>query len=406
MKYQYIVTDQSGNVERGVLEAASPEKVASHLHEQNYYIIAIHPYEKKIAQATRSLAGSIRGRISLLDKVIFSRHLSIMLSSGLSLAESLAIIQEQSASKKLSRIVGDIQQQVNNGKSLADSLVRYPKVFGGIIIGMVRVGEASGTLEQNLEYIATVLEKDYELRRKVKAAMIYPAIVLSATVILGIGLSVFILPKLVRMFSTFRIELPLTTQIFLNLANFLVNYGLYLLAALVAIGVGLRFFARTQAGKRFFHRLYLRLPVIKKVSKSLNLSRCSRVLAILLQSGVTINESLQITKQVVDNVVYKQVIRQANEAVQKGGTVAVAFNDQRYVPKMAQRMIGVGEKTGNLDKSFAHLADFYEDELNTTTKNLATLLEPVLLVVIGIILGFLAVAIISPIYQFTGSLRR
>lgn len=407
MEFNYVATSRTGDVERGTLSAASKDAVAKMLQARDLLIIAI---EKKEGAAR---LGSTAGRkvfhfwhVSTLDKVIFARHLSIMIRSGLSLTEALATIEEQTASKRMQSIIKDIAKGVTNGETLTACLAKYPKAFTGVFIGMVQVGEASGTLERNLDYIASELEKDYELQRKVKSAMIYPIIVLIATFILGTGLTIFILPKLVKMFSTFHMTLPIVTKIFLAIANFLVAYGVYALIGVVFLTFLLRFLAKTKATMPFFHMINLHLPVVKHIAQNINLARFSRVLAILLKSGVTINESLAITASVLTNVHYRREVERAVSEVKKGKSLAAVLSHEQYISKMANRMIAVGERSGKLEESLFYLADFYEAEVNNATKNLSTVIEPVLLIVIGVILGFLAVAIISPIYQFTGSLQR
>lgn len=407
MEFEYIASTQSGKIVRGQLAATTKERVASQLQQQNLSIISILPKEQRIVAASRVIRGTFRvGHVPLMEKIIFARLVANMLRSGMSLVEALDILQSQTTSKRMQAIVQQVMQSVSNGKSLAASLQQFPAVFGGLIIGMVKVGEASGTLEQNLDYVAHVLEKDYDLRKKVTSAMIYPAIVLSATLILGTGLTIFILPKLVKMFSTFRLELPLITKIFLAVANFLVHDGYFVLGGIVVLGIVLRVLIRARATKPFFHRLNLTMPIIKRTAHFVNLARLCRVLGLLLRSGVTINESLAITSQVVDNVHYQQQLEIAGAAVQRGKSLGAILTDERYIPRMANRMIVVGEKTGRLPETFSYLADFYEEELDHATKNLSTVIEPMLLVFIGVVLGFLAVAIISPIYQFTGSLKR
>lgn len=407
MDWQYIVTDKQGTMQKGVISAATKPQAVEQLRAKGQFVVSVQPLDRKISRVTRATGQSLGfGRISALDKIIFIRHLSIMLRSGLSLVEGLEITLEQASSKKMKETIGNILKSVSNGSSLAASLEQYPQHFGGIIIGMVKVGEASGTLERNLEYVASELEKDHELRRKVKAAMLYPVIVLSGTLILGTALSIFILPKLVKMFSTFKLALPLMTKIFLGLANFLVKDGLYLLIGLVVLAVAVRWMVKWPVTRPFFHKLNLRWPVLKNLIKNINLARLSRVMSILLKSGVTINESLAITAQVLGNVYFRRELERAVAGVQKGKSLAAVLTQEEFVSKMANRMINVGEKTGKLEESFEYLAGYYEQEVDNTTKNLSNILEPILLVFIGLVLGFLAVAIISPIYQFTGSLSR
>jgi len=407
MEYQYIATTSSGKLKKGTLEVSTKEKVREYLQQQNLVIISIQAKEKRSARKSKLLSMNISwGKSFLLEKIMLARQLAVMLKAGLSLIEALASVKDQASSKRMKEIIEQVADRVNNGQTLAVSLEQYPKVFSGIFVGMVRVGEASGTLERNLDYIAEELEKDYELLRKVRSAMLYPVIVLSATFLLGIGMTIFILPKMVDMFNTFRLELPLATQIFLGIANFLVDYGLYVLVGLAVVAVLFRILLKMKVTRPFFHSIYLQLPIISKLLRNINLARLSRVLSTLLRSGVTINEGLVITAKVVGNVQYQQELKKAVTFVKRGKTLAAALAHEKYIPPMVNKMISVGEKTGKLEESLAYLADFYEEEVNNTTKNLATVVEPILLIVIGIILGFLAVAIISPIYQFTGSLSR
>ncbi len=405
MKYQYIATTRSGEVRQGSFEADSAEKVKAHLREQQLLPISVQEKKKKFHLKKRVDMGRPgRFKVPLLDRVIFARHLSIMLRAGLSLAEALDVLFDQAQSDKMKKIVKDIREHVLNGKTLAAALERFPKVFAGIFVGMVKVGESSGTLERNLEYIASQLERDYELRRQVRSAMMYPVIVLSATVVLGVVLSVFILPKLVRMFESFRMELPTMTKAFLDLANFLVDYGWYVLGGGVVLIVFFSFIVRAPAVKPVLHKLTLHIPILRRLSGGLNLARMTRALSILLKSGVPITESISITARVVNNICFQRELQGALKALQQGRSLASAFTNETYVPKMANRMISVGEKSGHLEESLAYLASFYEEEVNNITKNLSNIIEPILLVIIGVVLGLLAVAIISPIYQFTGSL--
>jgi len=404
MLYKYIASAKSGDLKDGTIEAATKELAAKELRSRNLVILSIH--EKKTVEKRRLMNDPIRfSRITPLDKILFARHMSVMLKSGLSLSEALEIVFEQSTSGKLKRIITSVRQSVNNGQPLSGSLEKFKNVFSGIFINMIRVGEASGTLEENLEHLAVQLEKDYELKKKIISAMIYPMIVLFGTFLLGVGLTVFILPKLVNLFSTFKVELPLMTRLFLGLADFLVNYGLYVLIAIAALVVAWRMLLKSKAARPFFHKILLSLPLISKMTRQVNLARLSRALALLLRSGLTINESLKITADTINNVHYKKILERAVVEVKKGKALSSILQREDLFPTMISRMIIVGERTGKLQESLLYIADYYEEELDNQTKNLATVIEPILLVVIGLILGLLAVAIISPIYQLTGSLR-
>lgn len=407
MKFDYVATTAAGQLQRGSLEASSVQAVTEAL--QNRRLI---PVTITAAGTTRHLVtGGMtwqfgRGGVSYIERVTFCRHLSIMLRAGLSIVESLNVILEQTTGKKFRQVLAGVIKSVNNGKNLASSLAAYPRVFSGLILSMVKVGEASGTLEKNLEYAASELEKDFELRRKVQAAMLYPVIVLSATVVLGIGLSIFILPKLVTMFRSFNVALPVVTKIFLAIANFLVSYGYIVIIVLVAVIVAWRLMTRWPVTQPWFHRMYLSFPIFSRIVTHVNTARMLRMLSILLQSGVPIIESLEIASDAMGNVMYKQMLLQAIDEVQRGQSLTAVLSDPRYVPLMANRMIDVGERTGKLDETLGYLSSYYEAEVDNATKNLTSIIEPILLIVIGVVLGFLAVAIISPIYRFTGSIQR
>jgi len=403
MQFQYTVSTKTGEVKKGFGEATDKESMVEKLRDQNFFVLSVTERRKGLKLSHIKISW---GRITGLDKLLFAKHLATMIKSGLSLTESLEIAIDQ-ASTKMKKVLKDVLSSVNNGKSLSSSLSRHSKVFSPVFINMVNVGEKGGTLAENLEYLSVQLEKDYDLKRKVKGAMLYPIIVISATVILGVALSIFILPRLVKLFTSLKVELPIMTKIFLAIANFLVGYGLYLLAGLVVLIILVRILIRAKWSKQFFHRLYLKVPVVKRLIYHINLARFSRILGTLLKSGVPIIESLEITASTLGNSVYQKHIEIATQGVKKGKSLSSVLQPyEKYFPKITTRMISVGEKSGNLDEILFYLARFYEDEVDNATKNLSTTLEPLLLILIGLVIGFIGVAIISPIYQLSGSLKR
>jgi type IV pilus assembly protein PilC len=407
MEFTYVATTRSGKITRGSLEAASRAAATTQIRKKDLLLISLEERKGKFDLTSAAMGRRLGwGRVSLLDRVIFARHMALMLRSGLALNEALSVMAEQSDSAKMRNIVGTIEKAISNGESLSGALKKYPRVFSGIFVGMVEVGEASGSLERNLEYVATALEKDYALRRKVIAAMIYPIIILIATFLVGIAMTFFVLPRIVRMFETLRITLPTPTRLFIGLAKFLVADGIYVLIGIVILAVLLRILVRAKPTRPFFHRLILNTPFLRNIIRKVNLARITRILAVLLKCGVTINESLAITARAIDNVVYRKILLKAAEEVKTGKSLAVAFAEESFVSKMTSRMISVGEKTGKLEENLFYLADFYEGEVDQSTKNLSSVIGPVLMIVIGVVLGLLAIAIISPIYQFSGSLGR
>lgn len=345
-------------------------------------------------------------RVSHLDKLLFAKHLSTMIKAGLSLREGVATIQEQISSKKFKKVLDDVIKQLDNGQSLADSLARHPRVFSELFINMVKIGEASGTLEENLGHLALQLEKSYDLRRKVKAAMIYPVLVLVSTFGLGGALALFVLPKLVPLFKSFDIKLPMSTRILLWITETFQNYGFYVILFLCFLVGVLVFLSRLGSVKSNSHKLILKVPVVGKVVRDVNLARFSRTLGTLLKSGISIVEALNITAGTLGNMSYQVQTKAMALKVQRGQEIAAYLKDRpKLFPPTLSHMISVGEKTGNLEDSLLYLAEFYEKEVDSATKNLSVILEPMLLIFIGIIVAFIAVSIITPIYQLTRGLR-
>lgn len=346
------------------------------------------------------------GRVSSLERVLLTKHLSVMLKSGLTLVEALDVSGEQ-AGGKLERVLGQVKAAVEGGSSFNEALAKFPRVFPAIYVSTVRVGEASGTLAENLNHLAQQLEKDYELVRKVRGAMIYPGIVLAATFLLGSGIAVFLLPKLAKLFSAFSSTLPLSTRILLAVATFFEKSGVIFIVAVVVAIVGLRFLLRSRPVRPIWHRFLLGLPLAGRVIQNVNLARFAWTLGTLLKSGVAITEAVAIVSTSLDNEVYRRSLTRVGKAIERGTTLAAVLTAEgKLYPKIADRMVNVGEKTGQLDEVLLYLAQFYEADLDHETKNLATTLEPILLLVIGLVVGFVAISIITPIYQLTGSLGR
>jgi len=345
-------------------------------------------------------------KISTIDKVFLANNISIMIKAGLPLREAVATLQEQTKSKVFKKILEDIIKRLDNGEPLADSLARHPRSFNQLFINIIRVGEASGTLEENLKYLATQLEKSYDLRRKVKGAMIYPLLVLASTFVLGGALAVFILPKLLPLFKSFDVDLPLPTKILVWVTETIQNHGLLIFGGLAGFIILFAFLSRLKPVKRINHKILLRTPLFGRISRSSNLAQFCRTLGVLLKSGIPVVQGLEITSQTLRNMSYKKALAETSDKVQKGKSISDHLRTDRFLfPVTASKMIEVGEKTGNLEQTLLHLAEFYEKEIDNVTKNLSNILEPILLIVIGLVVGFIAIAIISPIYKLTGGFR-
>lgn len=333
--------------------------------------------------------------------LFFTKNLSIMLKTGSTLNEALTVIKKLSKGK-LQSILDEITSKVEKGINFSEALKAYPKVFSQIYINIVKIGEESGTLDKNLQYLSEQLEKSHKLKKQMIGAMIYPMIILGGTFILGTVLSIFVLPKLTRMFKNFKVELPITTQILIKFSDFMDNYGLYFFFGMIALFIFLYWFVRLKKIKPITHLLLLKIPVVKVFSKNYNLSMFYRSLSVLLISGTTIDDALVICSKTVNNVTYQNFILHLHKKIKGGENLYdLLLKSPKLFPPTDTQIINVGEESGTLSDSLAYTASIREEELNDLTKNLSTILEPLLFIFLGVIVAILALSIIAPIYSIT-----
>lgn len=346
----------------------------------------------------------IRG-VRAVDILLFTKHLAITLKSGLTLVEGLGILEDQ-AKGKMKKVISQISETIKAGKTFHEALTEQSKYFSPIYINMVKSGEFSGTLEGNLKKITEQLGKSYALRKKIKSAMIYPTMIFIAVFGLGMSVAIFVLPKILPLFKTLDVELPMTTRGLIFIAEIFEKNGLAIVIGLVVGFVFLFWFLKQDFVKPVTHKILLKIPVVKNIVANINLERFNYTFGTLLESGLPVDQSLKITADATENRVYKNAIKALIPEIEAGNTlsVAVAMYPDLF-PTITVRMIGVGEKTGNLDQTLKYLSEFYEDAVDEATKNLATILEPVMLIVIGVVVGTVAISILGPIYQITGNLR-
>lgn len=346
------------------------------------------------------------GGVTLTQKALLARHLSVMLKSGLTITEALSIAQS-SAAGKLKKILSKVLKSVRSGRSLSSSLEDCGKVFSGLFINAVYAGESSGTLEENLENIAQQLEKERELISKIKGAMLYPIVVLVAAFILMMVLSFVILPKIIPLFEGLKADLPITTRALISFSHFIQAHGAILFLSIVVFIALMGWAVRQKFSKPATHWFFLNLPVIKKLVINANLARFSRTLGTLLKSGINIDEAVDITTHTMSNYYYRKALGRAGQRISKGTELSenlIPF--EHLFPVLVVKMIKVGEGSGRLEEVLFYLAEFYETEVDASTKVLSTAIEPILLIFIGLVVGFLALSIITPIYEITGDIGR
>lgn len=360
---------------------------------------------KKKSAAGKLNSITISFGVSLAEKVFLAKHLSIILKSGISLPESLRIVAEQSKGK-LKKVLNDIISKVESGKALNVALSDHKDVFDPLFINMIKIGEKSGTLDQSLTYLAEQLSKDAKLVGKIKSASLYPVIVLITAIIVGGGISYFILPKLTKLFSSFKAGLPLPTRMLLWFSNSIQKYGLLWLGILITLIIGVWLLLKIKAVRGAWQSAVLSFPIIGRLTKSLNLARFSLTLGTLLKSSVTIDEALSITSDAIDYIPYQKAILKMKTEVSTGKTmlegIEAADRRGKLFDPTTRSMIRVGEKTGSLNTSLLYISTFFQEEVDSITKDLATALEPILLIFIALIVGFIAIAIITPMYSILG----
>lgn len=350
---------------------------------------------------------SIFNRVSFVEKLLFTKHLSIMLKSGIPLLESIVTINSQVQNQAFKNVLNKVIQDVEDGLSLHKSLSKFPKIFDPLYINLIRIGDESGNLEENLEYLSDQLKKQYEFRKKLTGALLYPAIVLSAVFIIGFGISVFVLPKLLDLFQSLDVPLPITTQALLLFATIMKNYGVLVLIGVIGLIIGFKIFIDRPSIKPHWHRFLLGIPIFGPFLKDVELALFCRNVGVMLKSGLPITVALQAEYEAATNLVFKEYIGRILKAVEKGKKIAEELSNPhfKYFPLIAVKMIEVGEKTGKLDESLLYLSEFFEDEVDNTSKNFSTILEPIMLLIIGGMVAFVAISIITPIYQFTENIK-
>lgn len=346
-------------------------------------------------------------RFPIKEQVHFAKRMAFLIGAGVSVLESLHLLRDQSKSSSRKYIYGEIIEDVTSGLYLSTSLRKFERLFGGFAINIIKIGESGGVLTQNLNYLADELRKKEELRKKVVGALIYPVFITIATLVLSGSLTVFIFPKVMPIFQSLSVELPLTTRILLAISNFLAQYGLYLIGGIIAFVILFRVAVVYLPTFRFaMHRAMLHLPLFGRLIKYYFMTNFCRTLGLLLRSGVGILEAVDITGDTLGNDVYRKECKNMAEVVLRGERISVYLAKRQHLfPDFTAHLIAVGEQTGSLSDTLIYLSDMYESEVSDMTKNLSNSIEPVLMIFMGLIVGLVAVSVITPIYEVTQHLQ-
>lgn len=399
MKFQYKIQTKDGKISEGVIEA--PDKFALTKQFRDQGTIPLMIAEKKGAlEINIPFIDALFGKIKLSEKIIFTRNLAGMLTAGLALSRALQVLHKQTKNKKFQNVIEDLMKNIDKGGTLSDGMAKYPKVFSTLFVSMVRAGEESGKLAPSLSEIGANLEKSYNLTRKVKGAMTYPAVIISAMFLIGILMMIYVVPTLTGTFKELNVELPTSTKLVIWISDTLSSSPLLVFASLIGFVFLMRAFIRAERTQPFIDIFVLKLPVVGNIIREMNSARTARTLSSLLASGVDVTRALQITKDVVQNVHYKKLLQKAVDSVQKGVPISAVFKERiDLYPVMVGEMMEVGEETGKFGDMLLEIATFYEDEVEAKTKDLSTIVEPVLMILIGGAVGFFAVSMITPMYS-------
>jgi type IV pilus assembly protein PilC len=350
----------------------------------------------------KSLLSMRLQRISMRDKIVFTQNLQIMLRTGLSLARALKTLSQQVRNKRFAEVITGLHSHIEQGTTMAESLKLYPKVFPELYVSMVASGELAGNLDDVLEYLYKQLKKDHELVSKIRGALIYPTLVIVAMVGIGAVMMIFVIPRLIGIFEEFNTTLPLPTRILIGLSSFITSQGWWLAIVLALLFFGLVRWYKTQSGKKFVHQIFLKTPILSPIIQKINLARFARTLSSLIKTDIHVVKALHITSMTVGNVLYRLALQEVAEDVQKGVNISQSLlKFTRLFPAMVVQMITVGEESGEVDDVLAETAGFYEDDIDAVMRNLPQIIEPVLIVVLGVAVGGMAVAIIMPMYSLT-----
>jgi type IV pilus assembly protein PilC len=344
-------------------------------------------------------------RVKTIEKINFARNLGSMLAAGLALSRALSVLEKQSHGKALKEILTEVMADIDRGTTFAEALSHHPKVFSALLISMVHAGEQSGTLADSLKVVATQMESTFALERRIRGALMYPAVIISAMVLIAILMFIFVIPTLLKTFTDLHVQLPFTTQVVLDISNVVQNDWIYVLIVLVVVVVSYMWWSRRPGGKKIIHAFILKFPVIGTLVQEVNTARTARTLSSLIQSGVDIVESMSITAAVVQNVHFRAVLTQAGEAIKKGDLMSKVFGEhEKLYPVFFAEMLSVGEETGKIGEMLSGVAHYYEEDVDQKTKDMSTVIEPFLMIMIGAAVGFFAVSMISPMYSLVNAI--
>ncbi len=399
MKFKYKAQNSQGEYVQDVAEAQDSFELAKILKEKDLSMISAKPIDNgKLSRLIQSLTNF--GTVSTNEKILFGKNLSSMLEAGLPLSRAIEVIGRQSRNKKYKFVMSNLNDSIKSGDTLSGAMAKFPSVFSKLFISMVRAGEESGDLVGALGVVSSQMEKTNDLKKKIKGAMIYPGVIITAMTGIGIFMLVFIVPTLTKTFVELNVDLPKSTQFIIDVSDAFRENTFFLISLLILFFVLLIAGFKTSRGKRIMDWVFLHMPLVSGLVKETNSARTARTLSSLIKSGVPYISAVDITQEVIQNSYYKAVLKKAGKNVELGLPVAKIFEEnQKLYPVFVSEMIAVGEETGELGQMLMKVASYYENEVEAKTKNMSTIVEPFLMIVVGAAVGFFALSMISPMYS-------
>lgn len=395
--YKYSARDEQGKKIDGMMPAQNKAELAHALKNQGMLLVFAMAQREDNGKSWQGLA--VWKRVSLTEKMMFIKHMAVMVKAGLPIPRILEVLAIQSKSRYFKEVLNSIKENIKTGKSLADSMAEYPKIFPPLYSSSIRIGEIGGNLEEVLELLSIQLQKEHDIKSKIKGAMIYPSVIVFAMVVIAILLMIFVVPNLMKVFADMNIDLPLSTRIIIGTSQFMTGHLFLTFGIVILIPILFMLFKSSTVGKNTLHFIYLKIPIVNGIIKKVNTARFARTLSSLLKSGVSIVNALEIISDSLDNVFFKNALKSAGEHVQKGAPLHEAIEKfPNLFPPMVTQMVKVGEETGSSEQILSQLAEFYEKEVDEITKNLSSIIEPCLIMVIGGAVGFFAISVIQPMY--------
>lgn len=393
--YSFKARDNSGRFLSGSMEASSREMAIERLQEMKYFIISVEEKSKGLLSTEITIFQSIKIR----DLAIFFRQFATMVKAGLSLISCLEILSKQTENKLLAKKIDDIKKNVEGGSTLAEAFGNYPETFSKLYLNMIKAGEVGGVLDDVLTRMATLMEKEYELRQKVKSAMTYPLFIFGAAMIMAVFMLTFILPQFVGVFQSFGGELPFLTQILVSLTLAFNRYWYLFLAFFVILVVAYIGYSRTEQGHRNIDRIKLKLPIFGNLFLKTSINRFARTLGTLIQNGVPIIQSLKISAESIGNDILGEAVMEASDRIKEGQSISTPLEESKVFPPMVTQMILVGEESGSLETMLFNIANFYDQEVERAIEQLTSVIEPMMMIVVALVVGVMVIAMYLPIFS-------